>query len=519
MALFDNYSGPWSSHLAAHLLRRTTFGANWETINAFGKLTLSQCIERLFEVLPPPPPPINTSYDLDPDVPIGETWVDKPATANVNGYRTASLRSWSLELMINNQPNIREKMTLFWHNHFVTADINDPRYSYKYITLLRSQALGNFKQLTKDVTIDPAMLNYLNGRDNTSQAPNENYARELMELFTLGKGDQVGPGDYTTFTEEDVKQVAKCLTGWIDVRINLPIRSEFRVGRHDSSNKTLSHRFGNAVVNNAGDQEYENLIDIIFTKEEVALFIARKLYRWFVYFNIDEDIESQIIEPMATLIRENDYNLVPAIKALLSSEYFYDECVIGGMIKNPVDFLINPINQFGMVFPTDAALKQRVLNTIYQSTFNMQMGIFQAPSVAGWQAYYQVPSYYRLWLNATSLPARQLYNDAIATMGVPFGQFRFLIDPFLTLDKFDNPSVTDEVIKSFGIIVHPKPMDDNQFNTIKSVFLQGGNEQSWADVYNAYKADPSNVAKRQAVMNRVRKLLKYMMRMPEYHLS
>lgn len=519
MALFDKYSGPWSKHLAAHLLRRTTFGANWENISAFGNLTLSQCIERLFEVLPEPAPPININYDLDPDVPIGETWVDKGATGNVNGYRTTSLRTWSFEQMINSQPNIREKMTLFWHNHFVTADINDPRYSYKYIALLRSQALGNFKQLTKDITIDPAMLNYLNGRDNTRQAPNENYARELMELFTLGKGDQVGPGDYTTFTEEDVKEVAKCLTGWIDVRNNLPIRTEFRVARHDTNNKTLSHRFGNVVINNAGDQEYKNLIDIIFTKEEVSLFIARKLYRWFVYFTIDENIESQIIEPMAALIRENDYNLVPAIKALLSSEYFYDECVIGGMIKNPVDFLINPVNQFEMVFPADASQKQRILNTLYQSTFVLQMAIFQAPSVAGWQAYYQSPSYYRLWLNATSLPARQSYNDAIVTTGFPQGQARIQIDPFLTLDKFANPADVDEVIRSFGIIVHAKPVADNQFASLKSEFLLGLNEQTWTDVYNAYKADPSNVGKRQAVLIRVRSLLVYMMRMPEYHLS
>jgi hypothetical protein len=520
MALFDKYSGPWSKHLAAHLLRRTTFGANWENINTFGNLTLSQCIERLFEVLPKPAPPININYDLDPDVPIGETWVDKGATGNVNGYRTTSLRTWSFEQMISSQPNIREKMTLFWHNHFVTADINDPRYSYKYIALLRSQALGNFKQLTKDITIDPAMLNYLNGRDNTRQAPNENYARELMELFTLGKGDQVGPGDYTTFTEEDVKEVAKCLTGWIDVRNNLPIRTEFRVARHDTTIKTLSHRFGNVVINNAGDQEYKNLIDIIFTKEEVSLFIARKLYRWFVYFTIDENIESQIIEPMAALIRENDYNLVPAIKALLSSEYFYDECVIGGMIKNPVDFLINPVNQFNIVFPPDAASEAKDLNSSISIYLLLCKWLFfkHHPWQVGKHTIRRL-LIIRLWLNATSLPARQSYNDAIVTTGFPQGQARIQIDPFLTLDKFANPADVDEVIRSFGTIVHAKPVADNQFATLKSEFLLGLNEQTWTDVYNAYKADPSNVGKRQAVLIRVRSLLVYMMRMPEYHLS
>lgn len=102
-------------------------------------------------------------------------------------------------------------MTLFWHNHFVTAETNDPRLEYKYITTIRKNSLGNFKTLTKEITIDPAMLLYLNGNQNTSRAPNENYARELLELFTLGKGELAGPGDYTTFTEVDVAAIAKVL--------------------------------------------------------------------------------------------------------------------------------------------------------------------------------------------------------------------------------------------------------------------------------------------------------------------
>ena len=111
------------------------------------------------------------------------------------------------------------------------------------------------------------MLNYLNGRDNTKQAPNENYAREFMELFTLGKGISAGPGDYTTYTEEDVKEVAKVLTGWVDVRAQLPIRAQFNLVRHDTTTKKLSHRFNGVTINNAGAEEYKNLIDIIFQKD------------------------------------------------------------------------------------------------------------------------------------------------------------------------------------------------------------------------------------------------------------
>src|SRR5690606_22324046 len=221
------------------------------------------------------------------------------------GYRRRSLNNWSLELMLQNNPHIREKMTLFWHNHFVTADINEPRVVYYYIDKLRKMSLGNFRQMAKDITVDNAMLEYLNGRDNTRQAPNENYARELLELFTLGKGPSLGNGDYTTYTEKDIMEMAKALTGWVEVRNSLPIRSEFRNNRHDTTTKTLSHRFNNATIENAGADEYKNLIDLIFTRDEVAEFICQKLYAWFIYNDITEEVREDVIKPLAEIFREN----------------------------------------------------------------------------------------------------------------------------------------------------------------------------------------------------------------------
>jgi len=519
MASLNKYNGAWSVSLAAHLFRRTTYGVSYEILKEYGSKSLDASLDVLFQPLGPPPPPLNISYEDDPDVPIGVTWVDKGVSQNVNGYRTASLRGWSFELMLTGSLNIREKMTMFWHNHFVTADINDPRYSYKYIDLLRSNALGNFKQLTKEVTIDPAMLNYLNGRDNTKQAPNENYARELMELFTLGKGISAGPGDYTTYTEEDVKEVAKVLTGWVDVRANLPIRSQFNLVRHDTTTKKLSHRFNGATINNAGAEEYKNLIDIIFQKEEVSLFIARKFYRWFLHYNIDDSIEKDIIIPLAKIIRDNNYEIAPALKTLLASEHFFDTCIIGGIIKNPIDFLLNPLNQFNVVYPTDPVLKYRVLGGLYQTTFAMQMGMYQAPSVAGWQAFYQTPSYYRLWLNATSLPTRKLYTDGVASTGLPFGTYRLQLNAINTLDKFPDPSDTDKVIDEFSLILMSKPLAQNQITVLKGLLVAGTGTNSWTTLYNTYKADPTNETKKAPIVNRLRALIVYMMRMPEYHLS
>jgi hypothetical protein len=519
MASLKKYTGPWNDALAAHLLRRTTYGVSFSTLKKFGTSTLDACIEEICKPLGDPPPPINVNYEDDPEVPIGQTWVDKGVNGNVNPYRTASLRAWSFELMLKNSVSIREKMTLFWHNHFVTADINDPRYAFKNIALLRSQALGNFKQLTQDITIDPAMLVYLNGRDNTRQAPNENYARELMELFTLGKGNVAGPGDYTTFTEQDVKEMARSLTGWIDVRNNLPIRAQFQLARHDTGPKKLSHRFGEAVIQNEGANEYKSIIDIIFRKPEVALFICSKLYRWFVGAQIDAQTERDVIVPMADILRTNEYAVAPAVKALLSSEHFYDECNRGTIIRNPVDFLINPLNQLNAVYPADLATQYRIYGGLYQTTANMQMGMYQAPSVAGWQPFYQAPGYYRLWLNATSLPARKLFTDGLAFGAFAIGTYRLQPNYFKVLEEIPVPENPDAVIDQISFLMFAKNLAGNQKITLKNFLTLGGGNSSWTSVYSAYKADPASEPKRNAVLNRLRPLFVYMMRMPEYHLS
>ena len=519
MGSLEKFKGIWNARLAAHLLRRTTYGVNLQTIRQFGQMSVDECIEKLFQPIGPPPPPVNINYADDPDVPIGETWVDKGATANVNNYRTASLRGWSFELMLKGGPNIREKLTMFWHNHFVTADINDPRFTYKNIALLRSFATGNFKQLTKEVTIDPAMLNYLNGRENTKQAPNENYARELMELFTLGKGDFAGPGDYTTYTEKDVQEIARALTGWVDVRANLPIRSQYLVARHDTGTKQLSHRFGNITIPNTGPEEYKNVVDILFQKDDVALFMARKFYRWFVHFTIDEATEKDVIQPLAVIFRNSNYEVAPALKVLLSSEHFYEECIIGGMVKNPIDFLLNPLNQFQVEYPTDAATQYRVFGALYQTSFSMQMGMYQAPSVAGWQPFYQEPSYYRLWLNSTSLPARKTYTDILASAGFSFGTSRLALNQINLLAGIPNADTADAVIQEFALLIFCNPPAPNQM-TILRQFLEGTTTTNgWTTAYNNFKTNPQNEQARTLVTNRLRALLVYMMRMPEYHLS
>jgi uncharacterized protein (DUF1800 family) len=470
--------------------------------------------------LPKPSPPVNDNSQNDPNVPVGETWVTAPVTQGVNGYRTQSLRRWSLQLMMSDTPNIREKMTLFWHNHFVTAQINDPRFSYMYIEKLRDRCLGDFRQMTKDMTIDPAMLLYLNGNENTRQAPNENYARELLELFTVGKGDLAGPGDYTTFTEDDVKEMARALTGWTINRREFQDTGIYVANRHDTGTKQLSHRFGGKTIENQGENEYSYLIDVIFENDTVAHHIVTKIYRWFAHHDITDEIESDIIRPLATIFKNSDYQIKPVIETLLKSEHFYDDCLRGIMIKSPLDFVLSPLSQFKVTLPTTVDQRVALFNDLYIITSAFQMGIFDAPDVAGWQPYYQEPNYDRLWLNATSLPGRKVFTDAIATVGIGGGRTapRTFLDLLETIKLFEEPSEAEIVIRELELMLFSRPLADNQRDTLLSI-LNVNLPDGWKTIYNIYLGDPDNERNRNQVVNILRAVVVYMMRMPEIHLS
>ncbi|NUO01583.1 MAG: DUF1800 family protein, partial [Saprospiraceae bacterium] len=356
----EPYSGPWAFEQAAHLLRRTMFGPTYEQIKTVRDQGMNATVAQLFQDLPLPAPPINYYFEEDPNVPVGSTWIDAPysTTVNLAQYRGRSLRGWTLGQILEEGISVREKLVLFWLNHFGIGNVNDPKFNYRHSNLLRTHAWGNFKQLIKDITISPSMLRFLNGNQNTRIAPNENYARELLELFTIGKGPQVGPGDYTNYTEDDVLQMAKVLTGWRDRGYNTlnaatPVESFFQANLHDTGVKQLSHRFDNVTISNLGNQEYAHLVDIIFQKDEVARFISRKLYRWFIYYIITDDAEANVIEPMAQLLIANNYELAPVLKALLSSAHFYDMLNVGPMIKNPLDFVAGTLKQFEVAMPAD----------------------------------------------------------------------------------------------------------------------------------------------------------------------
>jgi uncharacterized protein (DUF1800 family) len=377
----------------------------------------------------------------------------------------------------------------------------------------------------KDITIDPAILRYLNGNQNTKVAPNENYARELLELFTIGKGPQVGPGDYTNYTEQDVAEIAKVLTGWVDVgyfSINpaVTVGSAFVPNRHDNSTKQLSYRFNNAVIAPAGVNEYQNLIDVIFQQDEVARFICRKLYRWFVYYAIDETIETEVIDAMAQVMIDNDYEIRPVLEALFKSEHFFDALSIGPMIKNPVDFILSSTKSLDVQVPAQLGAQYRAWIKMAEPLVVLQMQVFNPPEVAGWKAYYQSPSYYRNWINSVTLPFRMLITDALSIVGIEIGGNNFLkIDVLQLVATLDDPTDPNKLIDELSVILFPQPITANQKVYLKNVLIPGLPDFEWTVEYLDYLADPTNAALAGAVEFKLRLLLRSMMNMPEFYLS
>lgn len=517
----DPYTGSWDHTQASHLLRRTMIGHTREHLDWVLENGMQATIDMLLADTPMPSPPINYFFEDDPFTPIGETWIDKPTTQQLENYRIRSLFGWTMGNMLEEGMSVRERMTLFWHNHFVTADINQPTLMYQYITLLRASATGNFRDLTKAVTINPAMLIYLNGNQNTKNAPNENYARELLELFTVGKGELAGPGDYTTFTEDDVREIARILTGWRTRYIfdtgEMPY-SFFNANLHDTGTKQLSHRFNNTLIQDNGAQEYSDLIDIVFQHPEASRHLCRKLYRWFVYYVIDDTIEQTIIEPMSQILRDNDFDIKPVLEALLGSEHFYDVNSIGCIIKNPIEFLVVHTKQFEVRMPPDVLNRYHVWLALFRTTELLQMVYFYPPSVAGWKAFYQEPTYNQLWINAVTLVIRQLYTDLMATVGFESINDRFIIDVLALAEKTPNAENPNYLIQGFAAILYPITLSQDLIDAFKEILIPGLPDFEWTLQYGEYLADPTNEELRLPVELKLRLLVRAMQARPEYHL-
>jgi uncharacterized protein (DUF1800 family) len=540
MPYLDEYSGNWTSAQARHLLKRTTFGPSIQIVANAMNLGLNGTIDALFAPLPLPAPPLKSIPDgtgnnqlNDPGATYGQTWVNAAPFPNINPpmlrnrvlrARSKSLYSWTVLQMHYSGLSIKEKMALFWHNHFVVGDATIAHREYGYYSLLRNLALGNFKEITKQITIDPSMLIYLSGAENTNVAPNENYSRELLELFTIGKGPLVAPGDYTNFTEQDVVEMAKVLTGWQVPQLGSanPLTAQFVANRHTLGTKQLSHRFNNAVIAESGAQEYKNLIDVIFQQHECSRFIIRKLYRWFVNSEISNDVEVNVIQPLATILRNNNYEIAPALKVLLKSEHFFQSTAC--MIKNPVDLMMSVTRGLGISPPQGNVEKEYDhAYHIYIMSADLEQALFYHPNVAGWKAYYQEPQFYKLWINNLLLPKRHQFCKLMVEGGTfSYNDVNYQITSLVPVLEIVN-NITDAfdpnvLINSLAEIMFNYPITPAQVTSLKDILIPGLPDFEWSVEYSEHLSDPSNLALAASVENKLKNLFSVMVRMSEFQI-
>ena len=524
------YTGNWGRAEVIHLLKRTMFGAAVADIQYFLGKSMQSAVDELINPQTALPAPPVKEYDTsgalttpDTHIAAGQTWVNDPNNdGTIQARRRASFKKWWMGCMVQQDRSIREKMTLFWHNHFATEtnDVGNAQYVYKHHNLLRTYALGNFKELVKQVTIDPAMLVYLNGQLNTKTAPDENYGRELQELFCCGKGPD------SQYTEGDVKAAARVLTGWQNNATQ--ISSVFTLSRHDTTNKQFSAFYKNTVITgrntaSAGLQELDDLLNMIFAAEEVAKYICRRLYRWFVYYDIDASVEQNIITPLAAIFRNNNYEIKPVLKALLSSQHFYDSLSMGCVIKSPLDLVVGMCREFNISFQpaTDYVTNYGFYNYLVSSCTNMQQNPGDPPDVSGWKAYYQEPQFYQIWINSDTLPKRNQFTDTMIVNGYTFNGKKIQIDGLSyarTLKNPDNPNLLiDELVE----IMYQTELSTTTKAQLKKDILLGGQAQDyyWSNAWNAFITNPNDTANTNIVRTRLRDLIKYLMNLAEYQLS
>ncbi|MGI8581638.1 MAG: DUF1800 domain-containing protein [Chitinophagaceae bacterium] len=526
------YSGTFGTNEIIHLLKRTMFGAAKADVDYFKTKTLSQAVNELLTVpiIPPSPPVKNyasstTAGDLDIGVAAGSAWVNTNTNdGGIDSQRRSSFKSWWMGLMINQNRNILEKMVLFWHNHFATetTDIGRAIWCYQNNAILRKNALGNFNQFVKDITLDTGMLRYLNGYLNTNTAPDENYGRELQELFTVGKGIDNGSPPYS---ENDVKAAAKVLTGF--TINNTTNTSLFNSAKHDIANKQFSPFYNNTIITGrsgaSGANELDDMLNMIFATNEVAMFLCRKLYRWFVYYDIDATTEANVIAPLAQVFRNNNYNIKPVLDALLKSEHFFNILNQGCQIKSPVDTNISLCREFGVVFP----LSSDYINAYYMWDYirtqssNMQQNIGDPPDVAGWKPYYQAPQFYEIWVNSDTLPKRNQFTDTMANNGFTRNGKNIKIDFIAFAKKLPNPGDPNELINDSLIYLFRLPLTQASKNQLKTDILLSGQTQDhyWTDAWVAYIANPNDATNATIVKNRLRDFYQYLMKLAEYQLA
>ncbi|WP_299529907.1 DUF1800 domain-containing protein [Ulvibacterium sp.] len=492
------YNTPLDRTKAAHLYRRLGFSASVETIDQAVGQNAGTLVDNLINqavAMPPTTAPAwadwnNSNYPADDD--------------QARQVRRAQLEEWRLtytNALLDN--NLRDRLSFFWSNHFVTEiDVyNCNSFLYHYINCLQRNSLGNFRTFVSEIGLTDAMLYYLDGAYNNGNNPNENYARELYELFTLGEGN--------AYTEEDIIETAKALTGYVERGEIGCSPVAFDAENFDAGSKT--------ILGQTGNWGYDDVITILFEQRagSIARFICTKFYEFFVHPDSKREEYNPggtyppghpqgIINELADTFVANNFEIAPVLSQLFRSQHFFDDESIGVIIKSPYDMYLNTLKETGFTY-TDTTLSE-----INNYTRLLGQEMFDPFDVAGWQRD-------RSWINTNFIIGRWLTIETILETFYQNNneQFRAFGLSLTGNDGLtsNNPDVIARPIIDF---ILPKGLlDDGEYekayaafrSDIDPTYYEGGNDETWT------------LATWMTAPFQVYLLLQYLARQPEFQLK
>jgi hypothetical protein len=531
MASLTPLSGTLGDINAAHLLRRATFNPNQNLINQFTNYTIQQAMTALFEPLS-----LNVQEPLHIDT--NQPYIPSYQNPDANNYfdDLGLVVSWYFrEARMSN--TIHFKSAIWLHTMFIInyGSVGGHTHFFDYLQLLNYYSDKSIKEFAKKISRSNAMSLYLSNYLNSKTAPNENYAREFLELFTIMKGPQDAPGSYTNYTEQDVQAAAKVLTGFISIHriyrlnyldpvIHIPLGTT-NFSDHDTSNKTFSGKFNNQVITGATasadmNAELDAFIDMVFDQTTTALNYARRMYRYFVKTEITSEVETGIITPLANNLMATNYNINSTLQLLLSSQHFFDaedgvqyDQIIGGKIKSPMELFLKLLSQLEITTADPST------NTVHNFWFyryvegmmaNCSMQTFGPPFVAGYPAVYEFP-YDNLWINTAVLRTR--YNVLIDMLisGFNSNGFTTKLDTVLFVKNsghFSDPANATALIDEMLNLLLAVMPTGSRYTYFTQSLLGGLSTTSWQFEWNNYIASNNNTAVKIALDRLVNAIVK-----------
>ena len=538
----NKYTGPFDKAHKKHLLNRCLVGYAEHHLKDLDNLSLDQAIDLLFTRHDIGEPVNNYYEDLsaseyqsiynNEDVAPGTPFLSQAYVKNNNpdeisgGERHNAISSWLYSSIYHQPTSVEWKLFLFLHNLTPVQDFGRHKTRYAYLKLVYEGSFRNYRDYIYDLTLDPTMLEYLNLQASQKDTPDENYAREVQELFTVGKRP------FADFTEDDVREAARLLVGWhFDWDQTMYTEGwepvvNFNEYNHDTGDKQFSEFYNNSLIEGregpSGREELGEFLDMIFETEKCAIYLSRRLYQFFVYPAVSEYADEQIIKPLAQVMRDSNFSLAETLKVLLSSEYFFAQEFHNAMISSPLDFSFKVMkglsilegdlvrwdeNTYVSYFAEDSNVFHPKLSQpdtreyfffrhMNWRTGQLGLEVHHPPNVSGWPAFYQDPIYDLYWINSVTIKARKEFTESMTRWGAWIedgAHLRLSLEKFIA--SFENPRQLDSIIAQLADRFLGGEIPEAALIRIrKSVLGNELNENYWTDAVDDFVTTKSRNA-------------------------